>query len=52
MFGYLEQLTAKTDLAFPATLLKPMYDLYLDLTSIYLTDQPNQRLPNSSLNYN
>lgn len=35
MYEYLEKLVAHKELAFPPDLLKPMYELYLDLVVIY-----------------
>jgi len=35
MYQYLEALVGNTDLAFPVQLLKPMYELFLDITTIY-----------------
>lgn len=35
MFEYLVNLVAHKELAFPPELLKPMYELYLDLAVIY-----------------
>lgn len=41
MFQYLEALVANKELAFPTELLKPMYDLYIDLSTMYVTRGEN-----------
>ena len=43
MYQYLEGLVQQRDIAFPPELLKPMYDLYLDMMAYYLPEDPQQR---------
>ena len=52
MFQYIEGLVGQQDLEFPPTLLKPMYDLFLDMTAIWISDQPANRMPDSHICYN
>lgn len=46
MFQYLEDLVSQKDLSFPPDLLKPMYELYLDISNMYVS-----RLGNPQFNY-
>ena len=36
MFQYLEAIVADKSLSFPRELLRPLYELYLDISSLYL----------------
>ena len=36
MWDYLEQMVKRKDLQFPTELLKPMFELYLDISAIYM----------------
>lgn len=42
MFQYLEELVAHKELNFPGELLKPMYELYLDISTMYVNKVNNQ----------
>jgi len=43
MFQYLEALVANKELAFPPELLRPMYELYLDISAMYVNRLNEQR---------
>ena len=43
MFQYLEALVANKELTFPPELLRPMYELYLDLSLMYVNRINEQR---------
>jgi hypothetical protein len=49
MFQYLEALVANKELTFPPELLKPMYELYLDLSSMYV-NRMHEQLQSNYLN--
>ena len=52
MYNYLEGLVSVPQISFPTELLKPMYELFLDLLTIYLPEDPNQRIVGSDTAYN
>ena len=39
MFQYLEAMVSNTNLTFPPELLKAMFELYIDLVSIHVTEK-------------
>ena len=49
MFQYLEGLVQQTELLFPPELLKPMYDLYLDIMAYYVPRDPSERVANQNI---
>ena len=38
MFQYLEAMVQNKELSFPSELLRPMYELYLDISTMYLNE--------------
>lgn len=45
MFQFLEAMVANKTLPFPNELLKPLYELFLDLSTMYITKLDNSRTP-------
>lgn len=53
MYQYLEGIVSTRNIDFPTHLLRPMYELFLDLMTIYLPeDDPNKRMVGSDRPYN
>lgn len=48
MFQYLEELVSQKEMSFPPELLKPMYELYLDISNMYVSRMASTQLQQSS----